>query len=420
MLKFTRFSVLIFVSLSLLPFIATADNYSDGSLLRAKGDIKVYLINNNIKRWVSSIEVFNLHNFKWQNVKVVPKKEITAIKEGEPILLEKVSPNPSPGASPFAKATEDKPEGTATPTPPIPARASPEALARQAKVNLQFPSPDYIRADWLVSHATSNYGRIGQRIVFKYSDKEVDKIENFRLYEKKPGDSYFIKIADFERMLSTGCEDVDIDGEWMMLEAGQCGYWFIQRTIPPARLPDGQGGRGVVAYLPSTNYSEGGYSYYVAGVDKDGFETPPSSEAKLVFLTTVNIFSPVDKQQAGPASPAGGPASPTGGPVSSIPDYFISISDNETAQNPLWGKQIKVPEGKSVEAVTYDGLGLDPTKKYKVYIYGHYRKSEYDPDYISIPSVVPEFWVKSTSSVVSFLGLLKALFLGSFDLLRSF
>ncbi len=417
MLKFTRFSVLIFVSLFLLPFIATADNYSDGSLLRARGDIKVYLINNNIKRWVSSLEVFNRHNFKWQNVKVVPKKAITAIKEGEPIVLETVSPLPSPEVSPFAKATEDKPEGTATPTPIISVIPTPPI---PAKVNLQFPSPDYIRADWLISRATSNYGRIGQRIVFKYSDKAVDKIENFRLYEKKPGDSYFSKIADFEKMLSTGCEDVDIDGEWMMLEAGRCGYWFIQRTIPP-------GGRGVVAYLPSTNYSEGDYSYYVAGVDKDGFETPPSSEAKMVFLTTVNIFSPVDKQQAVGVYPvfkwsitSGWPASLAGGPVSSIPipDYFISISDNETAQNPLWGKQIKVPEGKSDESFTYDGLGLDPTKKYKVYIYGHYRKSEYDPDYISIPSAVPEFWVKSTSSVVSFLGLLKALFFSSFDLLR--
>ena len=83
MLKFTYFSVLIFVSLFLFPFFAAAGNYPEGVLLRAEGDIKVYLINNNIKRWVSSIEVFNIHNFKWQNVKVVLKKEITAIKEGK-------------------------------------------------------------------------------------------------------------------------------------------------------------------------------------------------------------------------------------------------------------------------------------------------------------------------------------------------
>src|SRR3989344_713508 len=250
MFKVAYFSFLILILFLSLSFVVNADNYLDGVLLRAEGDIKIYLISNGTKKWVSSIEVFNLNNFKWQSVKTVSKKEISTIEEGEPIVLETVLSTPSP-----------EPISRIIPTPPIP-----------AKINTQFPSPDYIRADWLVSHTTSNYGRIGQRIIFKYSDKEMDKVENFRLYEKKPGDSYFIKIADFERMLSTGCEDVDIDGEWMMLEAGQCGYWFIQRTIPPARLPDGQGGRGVVAYLPSANYLEGGYSYYVAGVDKDGFE----------------------------------------------------------------------------------------------------------------------------------------------------
>ena len=205
---------------------------------------------------------------------------------------------------------------------------------------------------------------------------------------------------------------MDIDGEWIMTEAGQCRYWFVQRTIPP-------GGRGIIAYLPSSNYSEGEYSYYVAGVDKDGFETPPSSEAKLVFLNTIKIHSPADKQQAVQIYPIFKWSIANGWPASSIPDYFVSISDNEAAQNPLWVKQIKVParlldgqEGKSDESLTYDGLGLDPTKKYKVYIYGHYRKSEYDPDYISIPFIVPEFRAKSTSSVMSFLGLLKALFLG--------
>ena len=67
MFKLTRFSVLVLVVLFLLPHFVFAGNYSDGVLLRAKGDIKVYLINNNIRRWVSSIEVFNLNNFKWKN-----------------------------------------------------------------------------------------------------------------------------------------------------------------------------------------------------------------------------------------------------------------------------------------------------------------------------------------------------------------
>lgn len=402
MLKFTRFSVLILILFFLFSFVANAGNYLDGALLRTEGDIKVYLINNNVKRWVSSIEVFNLNNFKWQNVKVVSKKAIATLKEGDPIISESVSPTPSATASESsAPSPSTTPTVSVSPTPPTP-----------AKINLQFPLPDYLRADWLISHTTANYARIGQRIVFKYSNKQADKIENFRLYEKKPGDAYFSRVATFQEVPSTGCEDIDIDGEWMMTEAGQCGYWSIQKIISP-------GGRGTTAYLQASNYSEGEYVYYVAGADKDGLETRPSPETKLIFLSPVDIFSPTDNRQRTGSYPVFKWSISSGWPAFSVPDYFISISDNDFAQNPLWAKQVKVsPESKFDESVVYDGLSLDPTKKYKTYIYGYYRKSEYDPDYISIPSAVPEFRIKSTNSTVSFWGLFKALFLGSFDFLR--
>ena len=94
MFKISKFSALTLVLFFLFSFVANAGNYVDGVLLRAKGDIKVYLINNNTKRWVSSIEVFNTENFKWQNVKVVSKKEVASIKEGSPIVLETASPIP--------------------------------------------------------------------------------------------------------------------------------------------------------------------------------------------------------------------------------------------------------------------------------------------------------------------------------------
>ena len=86
------------------------------------------------------------------------------------------------------------------------------------------------------------------------------------MYEKKPGSQYFYKIAGFEEILSIGCEDIDINGQWMITEAGECGYWSIQRVIPPAQ-------RGDTAYLPASDYLIGEYVYYVAGADKDGFET---------------------------------------------------------------------------------------------------------------------------------------------------
>ena len=387
MSKANSFLILVLVSFFLSPSVFAA-GYLNGTLLRASGDIKVYLVNNNTKRWVSSLEVFNSNGFKWRDVRVVSKKKLSEIKEGEAIIAEplpasSVSPTPSVSVIP-----------TSTLVSPVPARASPEASSGQAKINKEFPAPDYIRADWLISHATVNYGHIGQKITFKYSDKEKDKIENFRLYEKKPGEKYFYKIAAFEEVLSTGCEDIDIDGEWMIIEGGQCGYWTIQRIVPPARLSDRQGERGgATAYLPSADYLVGEDAYYVAGVDKDGKETMASPEAKIVFLNPVSILTPINGQPITGVYPnfrwtiAGWPADSTA-------DYFIMISDRDSALNPVWTKQLKVSSGEKERQFFYDGLGLNPESKYKVNIYGYYRKSEHEPDYISIPFSVPEFWIK--------------------------
>ena len=413
-----RLLILILFSLFLLPVFAGAANYLDGALLRAEGDIRVYLINVNIKRWVSSIEVFNSNNFKWQDVKIVSKKEVAKIKEGEPLVLETVSPRPSPSASPSAKATEDKTEGAATPTPIASASPLPPV---PAKINEILPPLDYIRADWIVSDITANYGRVGQKIIFKYSDKEKDKIENFRLYEKKPGDRYFAKIAEFEEVPSTGCEDIDIDGEWMLTEAGQCGYWTIQRMVPPgavSSVASGVGrGRGTTAYLFSADYSVGDYTYYVAGVDQGGKETPASLEAKMVFLNPVSVLSPVDGQQISGVYPnfkwtiaSGPPNDDAGWPADSMADYFVMISDDKNAQSPVWAKQLKILSGETERQLFYDGLGLNPAKKYKVNIYGRYRKSEYDPDYISIPFNIPEFWIKKPGLVSVFRNIFAEIF----------
>lgn len=366
-----------------------AVGYLDSSLLRAKGDIKVYLINNNTKRWVSSIEVFNFNNFKWQDVKVVSVNEVAVIKEGDPLIFE--SPLPAP-----TNSVVPAPIINIYPVPPI-----------SAKINDKFPAPDYARADWLISYATSNYGRIGQRIIFKYSGKEKDKIENFRLYEKKPGDEYFYKIADFEKVLSTGCEDTDIDGEWMITEAGQCEYWSIQRIILP-------GGRGMTSYLPPANYIVGEYVYYIAGVDQDGLETAPSPEAKLVFLDTVAILEPINSRQLKGVYPDFKWTIANGWPANSIVDYFIMISDDANARDSLWTKQLRTSLGEAEKQFTYDGFSLNPAKKYKINIFGHYRSSEYDPDYVSISLDVPEFWMGKTG-LSSLFRMIFSLILNPFD-----
>jgi len=435
-----RLLILFIIVIFVFPFFSYAQSYSDGSLLRAEDDTKVYAIHNQKKRWIQSVEIFNSYNFKWQNIKTISENDLAGIEENQLIRLKgdaKVYLIDENGARKHIKSVEEfNAQGfdwvdivevnekdfnsyeeeviPTAPVSPLPS-LSPSPLAPTpvpAEINLKLPSPDYIRADWLVSQSTSKYGLIGQRITFKYSSEVIDRIENFRLYEKKPGDQYFSKIAEFEEMLSTGCEDIDIDGEWMMTEAapGQCEYWAIQKVVPP-------GGRDAVAYLSAANYSEGEYSYYVVGADKDGLETLPSPETKLVFLTTIGIFSPADSEQSNEAYPSFEWSVASDWPADSTADYLILISDDENAQNPFWARALKVLAGKSDASFVYNGSRLNPAKKYKLYIYGHYRQTEHDPDYISIPLTIPEFWIKS-SGWSALLGFLKAFFWESFRLIR--
>lgn len=48
-----------------------ANPTKDGSLIRAEGDYKVYVVNGNYKRWIQSEKIFAFYNFKWNNVIVV-------------------------------------------------------------------------------------------------------------------------------------------------------------------------------------------------------------------------------------------------------------------------------------------------------------------------------------------------------------
>jgi len=52
-------------------------NYSDGSLLRAKNDARVYVVSGNYKRWIQSPAIFNAYShFGWQNVITVSQAEL--------------------------------------------------------------------------------------------------------------------------------------------------------------------------------------------------------------------------------------------------------------------------------------------------------------------------------------------------------
>jgi len=64
------------------PTFEYLSSYPDGSLLRAKGDIKVYVIKNRYKRWLQSPEIFRFYgHLRWDRVIEVDPKIIQAYEE---------------------------------------------------------------------------------------------------------------------------------------------------------------------------------------------------------------------------------------------------------------------------------------------------------------------------------------------------
>ena len=57
-------------------------NYTDGSLIRARGDYKVYIINGSYKRWIQSAEIFNHYgHLNWEDIIEVTSEELSNYRE---------------------------------------------------------------------------------------------------------------------------------------------------------------------------------------------------------------------------------------------------------------------------------------------------------------------------------------------------
>jgi len=57
-------------------------NYADGSLIRARGDIKVYIVSGKYKRWIQSPAIFNAYShFSWQNIIEVSQAELDSFRD---------------------------------------------------------------------------------------------------------------------------------------------------------------------------------------------------------------------------------------------------------------------------------------------------------------------------------------------------
>lgn len=68
-----------FLLFFLLPNFVFAEVYPDGTLLRGRNDVRVYIIHNQGKRWIKNITIFNSYNLNWKDIRVVSLKAIDAL-----------------------------------------------------------------------------------------------------------------------------------------------------------------------------------------------------------------------------------------------------------------------------------------------------------------------------------------------------
>jgi len=61
------------------------NEYKDSVLIRQTGQSKVYLIENNMKRWIASASVFKQREYSFQDITEVNQTEMNYYQEGSPI-----------------------------------------------------------------------------------------------------------------------------------------------------------------------------------------------------------------------------------------------------------------------------------------------------------------------------------------------
>lgn len=61
------------------------DAYPNSTLIRAQGDMKVYYLENGVKRWIKTPQAFNKYHFNWSMIAPVNQTELMAYPNGTPI-----------------------------------------------------------------------------------------------------------------------------------------------------------------------------------------------------------------------------------------------------------------------------------------------------------------------------------------------
>lgn len=254
-------------------------------------------------------------------------------------------------------------------------------------VGSSLTAPTSIRADWSYGWNNTRDNTMGQQIIFQYPTDNNSKTTAFRFYKKAPGDASFSLAGEFHGFDSTSCTANGTRvyvGAWGLIGAPwtSCGTWAVTKNP-----------------VAASEYAPGEYSYYVAAVDAAGREGAPSAITKQIFFEPITILAPTAAQS--PIFDAltfqwtvgsGWPANVAG----QAPLLFtIAIFDSATAINPLWTTNVDAITSPGTNSKIYNGPALDPSKRYRLTIYGWGSQSGNGPSYMALPSAVTDFWINA-------------------------
>jgi len=78
----SKIFLILFLLTFIIPFrVQAASLWQDGTLLKTADSPKVYIVYNNIKRWLKSPTIFNSYDLKWSAIKTVKKDALDLIPE---------------------------------------------------------------------------------------------------------------------------------------------------------------------------------------------------------------------------------------------------------------------------------------------------------------------------------------------------
>ena len=249
--------------------------------------------------------------------------------------------------------------------------------------NQTLTSPTRVSADFSYSYdLSSSVARVAPMISFQYLSTDIiDKnIKYFRLYNKKPGESIFSKVAEFTSLPTTPGSATTTFGGWKLSFTFSPSSWLTFAVTST----------GANDYQPASNYAVGAHSYYITAVDSSGRESNPSVISTINILSPITILNPTAAQSPVSSTPTFQWTLPTGWPSSPSPDYIIYVID-QASNKYQW-------QGYSKNSgLLYSGTTLDPAKKYSVMIEAEVPINE-QVMYFTISNNLAQFWVSGNQT----------------------